>query len=70
MALELEAIGPFLQALPEAEQQKFRLTIGDRSFGRDDDPATGTSPTNVLQVLNSKEGRQLLAEILRLAKQP
>jgi hypothetical protein len=68
MALELEAIGPFLQPLPEAEQQKFRITIGDRSFGRDDDPAGDKpSPATVLHLLNVKDGRELLAEVVRLA---
>src|SRR5450432_2620541 len=37
MALELEAIGAFLGPLPEEDKQKFRHTIGDRSFGRDDE---------------------------------
>jgi hypothetical protein len=68
MALELEAIGPFLAPLPEEDKQKFRLTIGDRSFGRDDDPVVEASPTTLLQLLNTKDGRELLAEVVKLAK--
>jgi hypothetical protein len=68
LALELEAIGPFLAPLPEEEQRKFRLTIGDRSFGRDDEPGSETSPTTALQLLNTKDGRELLAEVAKLLK--
>lgn len=37
LALELEAIGPYLAPLPEERQLEFRLALGDRTFGREDD---------------------------------
>ena len=33
LALELEALGPFTEPLDKADQDKFRIQIGDRSFG-------------------------------------
>jgi hypothetical protein len=49
LALELEALGPFIEPLEKADRDKFRVQIGDRSFGvsdyeksnpREDDPVT------------------------------
>lgn len=70
LALELEAIGPFLAPLPQEEQNKFRIQIGDRTFGRDDIAVeTGDkSPATVLHVLSSKEGKQVLEIIAGLVK--
>jgi len=74
LALELEAIGPYLAPLPEEEQNKFRIQIGDRSFGRDDDSgvaAHSKSPATLLDVLKSKESKEvieLITEIVRKAK--
>lgn len=56
MALELGALGPFIEPLDKADRDKFRIQIGDRSFGaaatetgnnKEDDPVTA------LAVLNS-----------------
>jgi hypothetical protein len=65
LALELEAIGPYLAPLPIEEQNKFRTQIGDRSFGRDyeDGKSHRKSPVSFLDILRSKEGKELL-EIL------
>ncbi len=71
LALELEALGPFLAPLPDAKQEEFRLAVGDRSFGREDlgpgksdrSPATGLDV-----VIKSKELREFVAEIVRAAK--
>lgn len=57
MALELEALGPFLAPLPKDQQDLFRNKIGDRAFGHTEgrDGTEGRSPTSSLDVLNSKE---------------
>jgi hypothetical protein len=67
MALELQALGPFIEPLPESEQHKFRIQIGDRSFGvpdqdhhktKDDDPVT------IPGLLKSKEFGQFISDRL------
>jgi hypothetical protein len=74
LALELEAIGPYLAPLPIEEQNKFRTLIGDRSFGRDFEDAGkahSKSPVSVLDILKSKEGKEvldLLVEVVKKAK--
>ena len=74
LALELEAIGPYLAPLPEEEQNKFRIQIGDRSFGRDDDSgvkAHSKSPATLLDLVRSKESKELIeliTEIVRKTK--
>ncbi len=73
LALELEAIGPYLSPLPEEEQNKFRIQIGERSFGQEDVISGGgeKSPATLLALLGSKEGKQvleLLADIIKRAK--
>ena len=65
LALELEAIGPYLAPLPPEEQNKFRLQIGERSFGRDHDlHEHRKSPASVLDLLKSKESKELLKLII------
>jgi hypothetical protein len=73
LALELEAIGPYLSPLPEAEQNKFRIQIGERSFGQEDliSGSGEKSPATLLALLGSKEGKQvleLLADFIKRAK--
>jgi hypothetical protein len=52
LALGFEALGPFLAPLTEAEQNKFRLEIGDRSFGRDEDEkGFERSPVTMLDLI-------------------
>jgi hypothetical protein len=67
MALELQALGPFIEPLPEPDQYKFRIQIGDRSFGvpdqdhqkpKDDDPVT------IPGLLKSKEFGQFISDRL------
>lgn len=61
LALELEAIGPYLAPLPVEDQNKFRIQIGERSFGREPDlQFHGKSPTSVVDLANSKELRELV----------
>jgi hypothetical protein len=70
MALELEALGPFLAPLPKTQQDTFRLTVGDRSFGRSDgNPAAhDKSPATVLDMIGDKDVRSLITEIVKAAK--
>jgi hypothetical protein len=65
LALELEAIGPYLAPLPVEEQNKFRLQIGELSFGRDPESHVHRkSPASVFDLLKSKESRELLQLII------
>lgn len=68
MALELEALGPFIEPLEKTERDKFRLQIGDRSFGvadhgphkgKDDDPVT------LAGWVKSKEGIEALTSPIK-----
>ncbi len=65
MALELQALGPFIEPLPMTDQYKFRIQIGDRSFGvpdqdhqkpKDDDPVT------IPGLLKSKDFGQFISD--------
>jgi hypothetical protein len=67
LALELEAIGPYLAPLPIDEQNKFRVLMGELSFGRDPDPHVHRkSPASVIDLLKSKESKELLQLIIDL----
>lgn len=72
-ALELEAIGPYLAPLPQELQDKFRLDIGERSFGREEHgigKRDEKSPATVVDVLmRSKEFREFIAELVKAARQ-
>lgn len=69
LALELEAIGPFVAPLRIEEQEKFRLQIGERSFGKDEgQEPSDKSLTTLRDLLASKEGRQLLELVAQLIK--
>ena len=65
LALELDAIGPFIAPLPQEKQEEFRLTIGDRSFGHGEGASSGRdskSPATAIDVLieSNKQLRSLL----------
>jgi hypothetical protein len=70
LALELEAIGPYLAPLPEDDQNKFRILIGEKSFGRDHemDLHQHKSPVSILHLLKSKPVKDLLEVLAELAK--
>lgn len=75
LALELEAIGPFIAPLPSEKQEDFRMKIGDRSFGHGDGGTDGIerkSPATLVDVLlqskDSKELRALVTEIIKAVK--
>lgn len=61
LALELEALGPFLAPLPEEKRQAFLIRVGQRSFGRRDITFdSGKSPATMLDLFTSKEMKPLL----------
>jgi len=71
LALELEAIGPYLAPLPLEDQNKFRLQIGSRSFGRDIESVIHKhkrSPVSVVELLKSKEGKEILEVVVDAVK--
>lgn len=70
LALELEAMGPFIAPLPLEKQEEFRLNIGDRSFGHGDGVMVDAkSPATFIDVLlHSKEFRVFVTEIVKAAK--
>jgi hypothetical protein len=72
-ALELEAIGPYLAPLSPESQEKFRVDMGERSFGQDDHglgKRLEKSPATVVDVLlKSKEFRAFITDLVRAARQ-
>jgi hypothetical protein len=72
LALELEAIGPYLASLPQEKQDEFRLKIGERSFGATEDlidRRSIKSPSSVLDlVLRDRKIREALVELFRSGK--
>jgi hypothetical protein len=71
LALELEAIGPFLASLPKEEQDKFKVQVGDRSFGRDLEAHLSgrqKSPVSLLDLASSKESKELFDLVIEYAK--
>jgi hypothetical protein len=71
LALELEAIGPYSAPLAQEEQDKFRLQIGERSFGRDDDSHQQPhrkSPATLLDLFKSKEAKEVFQWILDIVR--
>ena len=66
LALELEAIGPYVAPLPEDQQHTFRVRIGQRSFGRGDTSLSGKGPTNALSLLfENRQVRKFVMEALK-----
>ena len=72
LALEFEALGPYLAPLPEDMQYKFRVDVGERSFGHPDPlsrKAKDKSPASILDVLpKSKEAREFALEVLKILR--
>lgn len=72
LALELEAIGPYLAPLPVDKQEAFRLQLGERTFGREEAGVgrkAAKSPASVMDILmKSKEFREFVAEIVKAAR--
>lgn len=58
LALELEALGPYIAPLDKEKQDEFRIKIGDRSFGVHDNNLNSPKsddPVTPYDVLNPKE---------------
>lgn len=68
IALELQSLGPYLASLPEEKQQEFRLLMADRTFGRDEPMSASQPPTNVTELLKSKELQDLIINIVKTMK--
>lgn len=68
LALELQALGPFIATLPKEQQNEFLLKIGERSFGRGDGAADEKSPTSAADIATSKDLRGFLTDLVRAAR--
>lgn len=72
LALELEAIGPFLATLPSEKQEEFRLKIGERSFGTSQDLIDRhsiKSPSSLVDLIpKNKEAREFITELIKAIK--
>ncbi len=71
LALELEALGPFIEPLDKADRDKFRVQIGDRSFGVADPEAAKAKeddPVTALSILKSKEIGEFITNIVKAVK--
>lgn len=69
LALELQAIGPYIAPLPQNKQDDFRLMIGDRTFGREGGihhKSDEKSPTSVADVIaKSKDLSGFATDIMK-----
>jgi FtsZ-binding cell division protein ZapB len=72
LALELEALGPYLAPLPQQLQDKFRVDIGDRSFGHQDASLghrADKSPATLVDALQkSKDLREFVVNIIKASR--
>ncbi len=71
LALELEAIGPYLAPLPEDKQQEFRLALGDRTFGREEHGFNRRerSPATPIDVVIKNKGlRDFVVELIKAVR--
>lgn len=72
LALELEAIGPFIAPLSEDKQADFRIKVGDRSFGQGEGAHSeldAKSPTSVADIiLNDPKMRSFIIDIIKATK--
>jgi hypothetical protein len=68
LALELEALGPYIAPLDKEKQDEFRIKIGDRSFGMNDNdlnPSKTADPVTPYDVFNPKELGEFAASIAK-----
>lgn len=66
LALELAAIDPYIALLPEEQKNKFKIEIGQRSFGQDEAPGLNTakSPATTLDVVAGSKTVQQLVQLV------
>lgn len=68
LALELEALGPYIAPLEKDKQDEFRIKVGDRSFGMNDNDLTqpkSADPVTSFDVLNPKELAEFAVSIAK-----
>lgn len=59
LALDLEALGSYIAPLDKAQQDEFRLKIGDRSFGIYDDNTSKSKPNDPVTLINESNIKEL-----------
>lgn len=66
LALELAAVGPYISTLPIEMQNKFKIELGEKSFGViESEPPATTDPVTFWDVVKSKEFEELFEKILK-----
>ena len=72
LALELEALGPFIEPLDKHDKDKFRVQVGDRSFGVPDGSVkidNESESVTLLDWLKSKDGLEnLVGQVKKIWK--
>lgn len=71
LALELEALGPFIEPLSEEDRNKFRIQVGERSFGVSDhegDKHKGDDPVTFFDLMRSKDMRDWFLDLYKKSK--
>lgn len=70
-ALELEALGPFIEPLEKIDRDKFRVQIGERSFAvpnKDSPEYKESDPVTALSLLKPKEWMEGVVSIIKASK--
>ncbi len=70
-ALELEALGPFIEPLEKIDRDKFRVQIGERSFAvpnKDSHEYKENDPVTALSLLKPKEWIEGVVSIIKASK--
>ena len=67
MALELEALGPYVASLPSEMQNQLRMSVGDRSFGIPDGdcPKVEEKSLSFADLVKSKDFQIFVDEIAK-----
>ena len=71
LALELEAIGPYIAPLSEDKQADFRIKVGERSFGQGEGVHSDLdtkSPTTVADIITDPKLRSFITDIIKAVK--
>lgn len=68
LALELEALGPFIEPLRQEDRDKFRVQVGDRTFGIHDHESgkkNEADPVSLLSLLKTNEVQDFLTNLIK-----
>lgn len=68
LALELEALGPYIAPLDKEKQDEFRLKLGDRSFGVHEDTTHKTKsddPVTAIDLMKPREWGEAIASLVK-----